>query len=221
VRQWIGRVAGVFVLVVASGMSSPGLAMEAAVAPRAGEAASAFMRVYGETKPPHGFVRFCAEYDRECVPGRPQNARFEATPERLAELDAVNRQVNRQIEATTDLDVYGQTEYWAIPTTRGDCEDYALLKRQRLIRAGWPVGALLMTVVYDEKGEGHAVLTARMSHGDLVLDNKHDDIKLWSKTGYTYVMRQSYIDPRVWLSLEAKESAEAPLIGGVRAKGPR
>lgn len=207
-------------LVVASCPIVPALAIEAAPAVRPADGAAPFMRVYGETKPPHGAIQFCVDFAVECVAGRLQNSRFEATPERLAELDAVNRRVNHEIEPATDLEVYGQTEYWAIPVTRGDCEDYALLKRQRLIKAGWPVGALLMTVVYDEKGEGHAVLTARMSHGDLILDNKHDEMKLWSKTGYTFVMRQSYIDPKVWLSLEPKET-EAPLIGGVRAKGTR
>ncbi len=189
--------------------------------PRADDRAPPFMRVYGETRPPHGFVRFCASNEAECLPGKLQNSRFEATADRLAELDAVNRQINRQIEAATDLDVYGQTEFWAIPKTRGDCEDYALLKRQRLIKAGWPIGALLITVVYDERGDGHAVLTARMSHGDVVLDNKHDDIKPWNKTGYTFLMRQSYIDPKVWLSLEVKDSADAPLLGGVRTKPAR
>ncbi len=43
----------------------------------------------------------------------------------------------------------------------GDCEDYALLKRKMLMQAGWPREALLMTVVRDKKGEGHAVLTVK------------------------------------------------------------
>ena len=59
-----------------------------------------------------------------------------------------------------------------MPRTKGDCEDYALLKRHTLIRKGWPVGSLLLTVVRDEKGEGHAVLTARTKQGDFILDNK-------------------------------------------------
>ncbi len=43
---------------------------------------------------------------------------------------------------------YGVEDYWTIPVSgRGGCEDYALLKRQRLMRAGWPASALLMTVV--------------------------------------------------------------------------
>ena len=43
---------------------------------------------------------------------------------------------------------------------------------------GWPASSLLMTVVRDEKGEGHAVLTARTVQGDFILDNKVDEVKV-------------------------------------------
>ena len=45
------------------------------------------------------------------------------------------------------MEVYGREEWWTYPTRAGDCEDVALLKRLDLIEKGWPVGALLMTVV--------------------------------------------------------------------------
>ena len=65
---------------------------------------------------------------------------IEATPQSLSELDEVNRSVNHEIEPATDMEVYGVAEYWTLPTTRGDCEDYQLLKRHRLITRGWPFG---------------------------------------------------------------------------------
>ena len=114
----------------------------------------------------------------ECQQGPLEEQRFSATPERLSELDNINRAVNREIAPATDIEIYGQAEYWTIPTTRGDCEDYALLKRKRLIARGWPASSLLMTVVRDEKGEGHAVLTARTVQGDFILDNKIDEVKV-------------------------------------------
>ena len=129
--------------------------------------------------------------------------RFQATPERLSELDEVNRAVNHEIEPATDAEIYGVNELWTMPTSRGDCEDFALLKRQRLMARGWPANALLMTVVRDEKNEGHAILTARTSQGDFVLDNKIEAVRLWNQTPYHFVMRQSYIDPKVWVSLDA------------------
>ena len=58
----------------------------------------------------------------------------------------------------------------------GDCEDYVLLKRKMLIDAGWPREALLITVVRDRKGEGHAVLTVKTDKGELVLDNQNENV---------------------------------------------
>ena len=45
------------------------------------------------------------------------------------------------------------------------------LERRDLIEKGWPVGALLITVVRQRNGEGHAVLTVETDRGDLVLDS--------------------------------------------------
>jgi predicted transglutaminase-like cysteine proteinase len=176
---------------------------------------SIFMRVHGPAQPPHGFVQFCEETPTECSADHGQEARFDASPVRLKELDEINRTVNHTIQPATDLEVYGVNEYWTIPTKRGDCEDYALLKRHDLIKKGWPVSAMLMTVVRDEKGEGHAVLTARTMQGDYILDNKLDDVRLWSQTPYEFVMRQSYINPRVWVALDTRQGPVATSLSGL------
>lgn len=176
-----------------------------------------YMRIFGNAQPPYGFVRFCEVDPKECVAGPADDARFQATPERLSELDQVNRAVNHEIEPATDMEVYGVAEWWAIPTTRGDCEDFALLKRQRLIARGWPIGALLMTVVRDEKNDGHAILTARTSQGDFVLDNKVESVRLWNQTPYHYVMRQSYLDPKVWVSLDPSDISTPGAMAGVQS----
>jgi predicted transglutaminase-like cysteine proteinase len=178
--------------------------------------ASAFMRIFGPAQPPHGFVRFCESTPKECSPDQNSEARFDASAERLRELDDVNRQINQAITPATDLEVYGVNEYWTLPRTRGDCEDYALLKRHKLIEKGWPVSSVLMTVVRDEKGEGHAVLTARTVQGDFVLDNKSDEVRVWTTTPYQYVMRQSYLNPRVWVALDTQDSPVATALSGAR-----
>lgn len=183
---------------------------------RGTDSTSAFMRVYGTTLPPYGFVRFCERHPKECRAATFDDTRLLLTPERQRELSEVNREINKRIEAATDLEIYGEIERWTLPTTRGDCEDYALLKRHVLMQRGWPASALLMTVVIDEKGEGHAVLTARTAQGDYVLDNKFDDIRPWSKVRYDFVMRQSYIDPRVWVSLDPRSQKSPALFAGVR-----
>ncbi|HWB44156.1 MAG TPA: transglutaminase-like cysteine peptidase [Hyphomicrobiaceae bacterium] len=200
-------------------MAGAGAQADPANPHRERERASPFLHVYGVAQPPYGFVQFCERMSRECRPSAVMDEqRFTASPERMREIDAINRKVNRDIEPATDMEIYGVAEYWTIPTMRGDCEDYALLKRKLLMARGWPASALLMTVVRDEKGEGHAVLTVRTVQGDFILDNKNNDVKLWSQTGYQYVMRQSYLDPRIWMSLDPTDGGSTLPIAGVRPR---
>jgi predicted transglutaminase-like cysteine proteinase len=195
----------------------------AASAANAGEVVSSqtaqnpnfFMRVFGPAQPPYGFVRFCDASPKDCGEVQPEQSRFVASPDRLSELDDINRTINKQIKPETDLEIYGTTELWTLPKTRGDCEDYALLKRKLLIERGWPESSLLLTVVRDEKGEGHAVLTARTAQGDFVLDNKVDDVKVWSSTPYEFIMRQSYLNPRVWVALDPTQTTTPSIAAGV------
>ena len=115
----------------------------------------------------------CEENPEDCRASSDTKARLAASPQRLNELDDINRRINRLITPQTDLEHYGVAEFWTLPTDgKGDCEDYALLKRHELLKLGWPSSALLITVVSDEKGEGHAVLTARTTAGDFILDTE-------------------------------------------------
>jgi predicted transglutaminase-like cysteine proteinase len=209
----IGVVIGLFAVAL------PAMAQQVAVISPATRAPE-FMRVYGSSQPPYGFVAFCERMPQECIVTSSDDSRYRATPQSLSELDEVNRAVNHEIEPATDMEVYGVAEYWTLPTTRGDCEDYQLLKRHRLITRGWPSSALLMTVVRDEKNEGHAVLTARTTQGDYILDNKVDVVRLWNQTPYHYVMRQSYMDPKVWVSLDPNDAATPSALSGVQSVDP-
>jgi predicted transglutaminase-like cysteine proteinase len=174
------------------------------------------MRIFGPAQPPYGFVNFCERMPRECQQGPQEEQRFDLSSNRRTELEAVNLAVNHEIRPVTDVDLYGVADYWTVPGRQGDCEDYVLLKRKRLMALGWPASALLITVVRDEKGEGHAVLTARTQQGDFILDNKTDEIRLWHQAPYQFVMRQSYLNPRVWLSLDPKERNQSMPLAGVK-----
>jgi len=162
----------------------------------------AYISVGEAARPPIGWVQFCEERPGEC--------KSETTPARdvqlskvaLKELERVNRYVNDHIKPMTDLEHYGVIEKWAYPEDGyGDCEDYVLLKRRMLMQLGWPREALLITIVRDKKGDGHAVLTVRSDKGEFILDNQEAEILPWSDTGYRYVKRQSQSDPNVWVSL--------------------
>ena len=83
----------------------------------------------------------------------------------------------------------------------GDCGDYALLKRKLLLQAAWPRQALLITVVRDRNGDGHAVLSVKTDKGEFILHNQNPEILLWSETGYRFVKRQSQSDPNPWIGL--------------------
>ena len=83
----------------------------------------------------------------------------------------------------------------------GDCEDYALAKRRELINQGWAASTLLIAVVRQQSGAGHAVLMARTDRGDLVLDNQDGDIHLWNETPYIYLKRQSRANAGSWVEI--------------------
>jgi len=185
-------------------------------APLKAGSTSRYMHVHGQALPPFGFVSFCERHAKECAPTETSTfTRTTATPERLRQLDIVNRNINARIKPITDMKLYGREEYWTLPTQMGDCEDYVVLKRRILMREGWPSSALLITVVLDEQGAGHAVLTVRTQQGDFVLDNKVDDVRVWSQTPYTYLMRQSYLNPRLWMALDPKIRTRANTVAGV------
>jgi predicted transglutaminase-like cysteine proteinase len=154
------------------------------------------------TRAPIGWVEFCAEYKGECNtrPSAPRDVVL--TAKAWADMVKVNAWVNDAIEPITDQDHWGVVERWNYPDDgKGDCEDYVLLKRRMLMQAGWPREALLITVVRDKKGDGHAVLTVKTNRGEFILDNQEGEILAWNKTGYRFVKRQSQSDPNLWVSL--------------------
>jgi predicted transglutaminase-like cysteine proteinase len=181
---------------------------------------AAFMRVFGQASPPIGYVQFCQRMPEECNGASRDETRYELTPVRLLELDRINRMINREIQPATDMELFGVEEYWTYPDARkkGDCEDYVLLKRRVLIEQGWPASALLITVVRDDRRDGHAILTIRTAQGDFVLDNKSDEIKPWHRSGYDFVMRQSYLNPRVWMSLESQQPGPQVAVSAPRSR---
>lgn len=164
------------------------------------------LAVMGTAEAPIGYVQFCGDFPEECASVKGRGRRVVLNDKTWNDLQRVNLAVNAEIAPTTDLELYGVLEYWTLPDTAGDCEDYVLLKRKRLVEAGWPAEALLVTVVRDEKGEGHAVLTAVTDKGDYSLDNQRDEILPWQKTGYSFVKRQSQYDVNRWVYIGAPDT---------------
>jgi predicted transglutaminase-like cysteine proteinase len=167
------------------------------------------------TRAPIGWVEFCVEYDPECKTAASAPRDVVLSADAWKDLQRVNLWVNTNIKPMTDMDHWGVVERWNYPDDGyGDCEDYVLQKRRMLIKAGWPREALLITVVRDRNGDGHAVLTVKTDKGEYILDNQRDEIVAWTETGYRFVKRQSQADPNVWVSLGT--SAPAPATASAR-----
>jgi predicted transglutaminase-like cysteine proteinase len=167
-----------------------------------------YAAVGGQARAPIGWVEFCVEYKPECATNPSEPRDVVLTPKAWADMVKVNNWVNNNIKPITDLEHWGVVERWNYPDDgQGDCEDYVLLKRRMLTQAGWPREALLITVVRDKKGDGHAVLTVKTNRGEFILDNQEPQVLAWNKTGYRFVKRQSQSDPNVWVALGEPRSA--------------
>jgi predicted transglutaminase-like cysteine proteinase len=159
-----------------------------------------------ETSIPFGWVEYCERHAEDCFEEDHAAQDIDLTAAVLKKISRINAEVNRSIEPVTDMDQWGLIDRWDLPVDgKGDCEDYALLKRQKLVAAGFPRAALLLTVVKQANGEGHSVLTIKTTHGDYVLDNLTNQVKPWSTTPYRFVKRQSQENQNVWVAIAPKD----------------
>jgi predicted transglutaminase-like cysteine proteinase len=107
-----------------------------------------------------------------------------------AKLVAINQFFNRRVVFTSDVEVWGQADYWASPLEmlakgRGDCEDYVIGKYFSLVVAGVPVSRLRLVYVRATIGGpggetlAHMVLAYYAAAGaePLILDNLIGEIR--------------------------------------------
>ncbi len=169
-----------------------------------------YVSVGADTSVPYGWVEFCGRYRGECPDDDRAAQPIDLTPAVMRKIQRINAAVNKSVAPVSDMDHWGVVDQWDYPTDgKGDCEDYALLKRRMLMDEGFPRQALLMTVVKEANGDGHAVLTVKTNRGEFVLDNLGDEVKPWNKTPYRFVKRQSEQNPNVWVSIGAPTAAPA------------
>lgn len=171
------------------------------IVPGTAMANSTNMATLGVTSQPIGHYRFCKQYPQECNQRSRKSAPMELTRSAWKKLVNVNYSVNKAIRPLTDFEIHGVEEVWSYPKNVGDCEDYVLLKRNMLLQKGFRASDLLITVVRQPDGSGHAVLTVRTDLGDYILDNMRDKVLLWSDTEYTFLKRQSSRHTGKWTKL--------------------
>lgn len=174
----------------------------------------------GFTAPPKAFYLFCAKFSRQCVRAGVDGS-MALNEQRWSQLVRVNERVNRSIKVRPEP---AGIDVWKLGAKEGDCDAFAIQKRKELMDLGWSASALLLTVVYPGLSEAHLVLTVRTDHGEFVLDNLRDAVLGVEAVGYQFVMRQSAIHPRLWVSIErvntmdAKVAAAAPEVTPPRAQ---
>lgn len=168
------------------------------------DADRASLPAFQQVAPPVGYIGFCIRHPDECAGGTDDPQVIALTPDAWAALAEVNEHVNR-LPQVEDKVRFGRDEWWAFPDERGgDCEDLALEKRRLLIERGFPAEALLLAVVRQWNGDGHAVLLVKTDRGAFVLDSMTWSIERASDAPYEWVKRQTAERPFIWVNLDPK-----------------
>ncbi|MCB1387443.1 MAG: transglutaminase-like cysteine peptidase [Nitratireductor sp.] len=188
-----------------------GLSLAAAALP-ACAGTSSIMQVSGRTSQPIGHYEYCQKNRADCSIVSFNDRPMELTRALWSDMERINTYANAVIRPATDYQIFGVEEVWTLPTNYGDCEDYVLLKRKMLMDMGWPASSLLVTVVRQPNGDGHAVLTVRTDRGDFILDNLSGRIVTWDKSEYAFVKRQSAMNSGKWEGIVDNRARSARLL---------
>jgi predicted transglutaminase-like cysteine proteinase len=164
--------------------------------------AATSMATTSETTQPIGHYELCQRLPSECRVLRTNVSAVKLNQANWSRMIDVNAAVNSMIKPVTDQEMWGKEEVWSYPANKGDCEDYVLLKRKLLMKAGFAENNLLITVVRQADGSGHAVLTVSTDQGDFVLDNLRGEVRAWTDTGYAFLKRQSNTNSGRWVGID-------------------
>jgi predicted transglutaminase-like cysteine proteinase len=130
------------------------------------------------------------------------NTQITMTAQVLADLNAVNLQVNTEHAYVPE---YGLNDNWKIltGTESGDCEDLALTKAQALLDLGYPASAIhiecgLSKTEVQESGypKAHAWLVVQTTLADYALDLGRDDAVVNSALRWPTIPTENFIGRR-------------------------
>ncbi|WP_171904855.1 transglutaminase-like cysteine peptidase [Hoeflea olei] len=167
--------------------------------------ASTWLKTGKETSRPYGHVDYCARNASDC---RNRSTGSSLPAPRIGVLSQINAAVNRTIKPTADKIAFGRTEFWTANARSGDCEDFALAKRAKLMRSGFRPSDLLLTMGY-KGNEAHTVLVVRTRDGDYVLDNLDDAVQPVQSSRMSFRKIQAPDHGGRWLSVTGK-TGKAP-----------
>ena len=136
-----------------------------------------------------GASDFCSRYPTHpfCT-NSDDGAEINLTTAQLAQLQAVNQDINLNYGRQGDPSGYRTGDRWDVmaPGGSGDCEDFALTKMQALVDTyGWSPANLKLVTGYTKTGEYHAMLGVRTSNrGLMILDVNNDPVVASTKLPY-------------------------------------
>jgi predicted transglutaminase-like cysteine proteinase len=165
------------------------------------QAAASRMPLGGSINPPMGAVLFCEANSAECASAAPTAPEeVQMTPQLWDELRSVQFAVDRDIIPDARADIA-----WHYPQGgTGNCVQYAMEKRRRLLSLGWPAAALQLATVITPQNNHHLVLVIDTSRGDWVLDNLNHDIARWQDLPYNWRERMQGASLRDWVSVAVR-----------------
>ena len=142
------------------------------------------------SEPPDHYREFCSNYESACdLEGE---SLVTWSPDVRERIEAIHSEVNQETEFVSDREALGLADEWDYPRgCRGDCEDFALEKRRRLVEAGFPSASLTMAIGFHEvQFFPHAVLLVESSKGTWVLDNLYESVLCWDALPYIFTHRE-------------------------------
>ena len=152
------------------------------------------------TSQPIGAMLFCAKHAAECADQARATTRVALTDQRLEQMREVQSEVNRRIDPSATPEI----AWHYAANGKGTCVQYAMEKRRQLITLGWPASALQLAAVTTRRGEGHLVLVAETTQGELVLDNLRRDVTPWQVLPYRWISRQQGASLAPWVSIDRR-----------------
>jgi predicted transglutaminase-like cysteine proteinase len=95
-----------------------------------------------------------------------------------ARVGLINRAADLAVNPVSDEMQWGVADHWSDPfqtllSSRGDCEDYAILKYAALLQAGIPKDDVKIVILKNLfPNENHAAVATRVDGQWLILDNR-------------------------------------------------
>lgn len=145
---------------------------------------------------PRGFRVYCQEHPDQC------RIRTEAKPVNYLQwestLEDVNRSVNASIKYRSEA-----VDHFDDSPEYGDCDDYALTKRNILLKRGFDPSTVLFLYAHpQDAAEDHTVLVVRTNYGLKVMDNMADEIYDLDRMMVDWAYMEGAANPKSWLPID-------------------